>query len=157
MLLDTFDLNIKIRYICQKKLHVPEIRLKAGGCAMNPEQAEILRTAREKLQSGEDDLILEAINALAETNLDESSELVISCLDSTNEKIRLSAVQALGILKPENTVELLTALLQKESSPFVRATAAIALGNTKKWNPCPPWPVCSGTKMPVSEQTRLKE
>lgn len=97
---------------------------------MKPDQTEILRTAIEMMESGDEKLVLKGIGLIEKSHLDNGARAVISCLESVSEKVRMAAARTLGKLKPDKTVEILTALLRKEKNPFVKATVAVALGNT---------------------------
>ena len=98
---------------------------------MNPREAEQYKKVKEMIESGEEELILDGINLLVESNLVEAAELMIPCLESKNEKIRMGVIRALGDLNTVSTLGVLSAHQKKEQSPYVRATAAVSLGMTK--------------------------
>ena len=99
---------------------------------MNPDQTEVLRTALEMVESGEEQSVLKGIGLIEKSHLENGARAIISCLESDSVKVRMAAARTLGTLKPDKTVEILTALLRKEKNPFVKATTATALGNTGK-------------------------
>lgn len=112
----------------------------------------LYKEAIQKLSSGDDETVLAGINFLvkvasaaadalavadatvpdAEAVADASAEAVARCLNCSSKKIRMSATWALGKFKTPVSVHALTDLLEQESDPFLRATAAIALGDTQQ-------------------------
>ena len=110
---------------------------------------DLCKEALHQLSSGDDETVLAGINSLVEVasadaealaaadataaaDADSNAEAIARCLNCSSKKIRMSATWALGKIKTSISVHALTDLLEQESDPFLRATAAIALGDTQQ-------------------------
>lgn len=73
----------------------------------------------------------EAAKALGTIRTDYAYEALKKCLSVKHPKVRRAIVKAIGEFKKEETLELLSPVLQKDESYFVESEAATAIGKTK--------------------------
>ncbi len=97
---------------------------------MTGEEAAVLKEAGEKINSGDEERVVVGINLLVEAGLGEGLDLIVSCLDFPEKKVKIAAARAMGSLQFPRAVPILAAYIERENDPWVRATVAMALGAT---------------------------